>query len=174
MRKKESYTIRLDRDAGDALLSKGFFELVTQRLLPVLGLTYILSIIGIAISLHDVAHYTLFHAQAYFMGLFVVLWVAGPGVIWIVLQCSIMFVHVADVWYRILSGLMVITVAICTILFPEADMYGLRAYLILSVPMFVVMYFFLVRGNLPLIMAYPLNALGFCALIYGAAVHVIF
>lgn len=69
---------------------------------------------------------------------------------------------------------MVITIALSFFLFPEADVYGLKVYFVLSVPVFILIYYFFVKDLLPRVASYPLNALGFCALLYGAFVNLIF
>ncbi len=173
-KKNQSYTIRLDRDAGDNLLPKDFYDILVHRFLPVISMTYIASIIGISASKHDLIYYMFQDPTAYVMALFVALWVSVPAVIWIFLHGSPMFRHVAALWYKILAGLMVLTAAISFLLFPEADVYGLRVYFVLSGPVFVIIYIFFIRGGLPAMASYPLNAVGFCALLYGAVVNLIF
>ncbi len=174
MSKKQQYTIRLDRDAEDRILPVGFFDVIVCRFLPVLSLSYLISIIGISISKGAFFYYMLQDSTAYTMGLFVVVWVSGPAIMWALLHGSPMFRHVAKLWYKILAGIMIITIALSYVLFPEADIYGLRVYFILSIPIFVMIYLLFVNAMLPRILSYPLNALGFCALLYGAFVNIIF
>lgn len=174
MSRKQQYTIRLDRDAEDNILPTGFFEIIVSRFLPVLSLAYIASIIAISINKGDFIYYMFQNSTAYTMGLVMVLWVSGPAIIWVLLNGSPMFKHVAGLWYKILAGLMIVTIALSFFLFPEADIYGLKIYFILSVPIFVLVYFLFVKDMLPKIASYPLNAMGFCALLYGAFVNIIF
>jgi len=128
---------------------------------------YIATILGIASNKGDLLRYVFMDRTAYSMALFVVLWVSGPAIIWILLRGSALFYHVADVWYKIMAALMVVTIGLSFVLFPEASMLGMRFYFVMSVPVFVLIYIFLVRGGLPPVAAYPLNALGVCTLIYG-------
>lgn len=172
--KKPPHIIRLDRDTEDHILPKDFFDILVHRFFPVISMTYIGSIIGIALSKGNFIHYMFFDRTAYMMALFVVVWVSGPALTWIFLRGSPLFHHVADIWYKILAGLMVVTITLSFVLFPEGDMFGLRFYFVLSVPVFVLIYYFFVRGGLPPFAAYPLNALGVCLLLYGAAVNLIF
>ncbi len=174
MAKKHIHIIRLERDVEDHILPKDFFNVLVKRFLPVISLVYIASIIGIAGSKHEFIHYMFQDKSAYLMGVFVVLLASAPAIIWILLNSSPMFCHVSNLWYRILAAIMVITITLSFLLFPEADIYGLRIYFILSVPVFIVIDILFIRDWLPSIAAYPLNALGFCALIYGAVVNVIF
>lgn len=174
MRKKYNYTIRLERETEDHILPKEFYDVLVHRFLPVLSLTYVASILGIAANTGDFIEYLLYNRRAYMMGLFVVVWVSGPGIIWILLHESPLFRHVADLWYKILAAIMVMTITLSFLLFPEANIYGLRLYFVASIPVFILVYVLFVRGGLPPAASYPLNALGFCALIYGAAVNVIF
>lgn len=174
MSEKQQYTIRLDRDAEDHILPEGFFDIIVHRFLPVLSLSYLVSVVGIAINKGAFIYYMFQDSTAYTMGLFIVLWVSGPAIIWVLLHGSPMFRHVANLWYKILAGLMVITIALSFFLFPEADVYGLKVYFVLSVPVFILIYYFFVKDLLPRVASYPLNALGFCALLYGAFVNLIF
>lgn len=173
-RKQQNYIIRLDRDSDDHILPKEFYDILVHRLLPVISMTYIATIIGIALSKGEFIHYMFQDRTAYIMGLAVCVWVAVPAVIWILLHGSPLYRHVADIWYKILAAIMVLTVGVSFVLFPEADIYGMRVYFALSVPVFVIIYLFFVKGGMPPIASYPLNALGFCALLYGATVNLIF
>lgn len=173
-KKKYEHIVRLERDTDDHILPKDFYDILVNRFLPVISMTYIASIIGISITKGHFIHYMFEERTAYIMGLFVVLWVSGPGIIWILLHGSPLYKHSADIWYKILAGIMVMILAVSFILFPEANIYGMRMYLGMSVPVFAVIYWFFIKGGLPEIASYPLNALGFCALLYGAVVGHLF
>ena len=173
MGKKQQYTIRLERGVKDSILPPGFFDVLVHRFLPVISLTYIASIIGIAASRGDFVHYMFEDKFAYIRALLVVLWVSGPGIIWILLNGSPILKHTADLWYKIIATLMVLTISLSFVLFPEADVYGLRLFFVLSVPVFVIIYYFFVKGGLPAMAAYPLNMIGLSVLIYGAAINYI-
>ncbi len=173
-KKKYEHTIRLERDTEDYILPKDFYDVLVNRFLPVISMTYIASIIGISLGKGDFIHYMFQERTAYVMALFVVLWVSGPGIIWILLNGSPFYKHSADIWYKILAGIMVMTLLVSFLLFPEANIYGMRIYLGISVPVFVIIYLFFIKGGLPEIASYPLNALGFCALLYGAMVNFLY
>ncbi len=173
-RKTTTHIVRLERDTEDRILPKGFAEIIVYKFLPVISLTYIASIIGIAIGKHDIIKYLFTNNSAYLMALFIVLWVSVPSVIWILLNANPLLTHVAELWYKILAGLMIITLALSFFIFPEGDAYGLRAYFILSLPLFVMIFYAFVRDHLPIHYSYFLNAAGFCALFYGACINIIF
>lgn len=172
--RKEFRTIRLERDGADRLIPKDFFSMLTHGLFPVLSLTYIASVLGIAANKGDFLYYLLEVKTAYEMALFVSLWASFPAIVWIFLHANPILTHLADFWYRVIAALMIFTLALSYFLFPEAQIYGLRLYFALSMPVFVVIYFFFVRGFLPPTIIYPLNALGFCTLMFGALINIVF
>jgi hypothetical protein len=158
----------IERGASDRIVPKGFGEIIARRFLPVLSLTYISAVIGIAAQRGDLEYFLFRHEQAYIMGLVVAAWVSVPAVIWIILHESPLYTHIADIWYRLIAGLMTLVLMASFILFPEANVYGLRIYFAAAIPVFVIMYLFFVRGGLPSFAAYPLSALGLAALMHGA------
>lgn len=167
-------TVKLERDAPDRLLPKDFWEVLTRRYFPVLSLTYIASVAGIAAEEGSFIHYLLEDKTAYVMALFVALWVSIPALLWIVLKGSHLFYLVAEDWYKITAGLMTLTLLISYVLLPEADMFGLRVYFAATIPVFFVMYFLFVKGGLPAMAAHPLTALGLTFLVYGASINFIY
>ncbi len=171
---KKGPVIELEYDAPDRLLPKDFFEILNQRLFPVLSLTYISTVLGIAAKKGDVLHYIFYDRYAYVMALLVAVWVSVPAVLWIILRGSHLFNHVADDWYKIVAGIMTTILLLSFILFPEMNIYGLRNYFVATIPVLFIMYLFFVKGGLPPIAAYPLSALGFTFLIYGAALNFLY
>jgi len=170
-RNKEKIVIRLERDNTDHLLPRDFYDILMHRFFPVLSLTYLSTVVGIAVNKGDLLHYIFEDKTAYVMALFVVFWVSGPAIIWIFLKGNPVLTYVADVWYKILAGIMFMMLLMSFILFPEAGIFGLRIYFVASIPVVLIMYYFFVKGGLPPAAAYPLNALGLAALIYGAMVN---
>ncbi|MDH5723328.1 MAG: hypothetical protein OEY94_08425 [Alphaproteobacteria bacterium] len=168
MVQKQKHIIRLERDGVDRLIPKDFFDLLIHRFLPVISMTYVAAIIGIAFNKGDIWHYLFEIKTAYVMSLFVVLWVSGPGIMWIFIKNMPLYAHAADVWYRIIAGLMTLTIMLSFLLFPEMEIYGLRIYFALSVPVYIIIYYFFVKGGLPSMVSYPLNFLGLAALLFGA------
>ncbi len=167
MRKKEPI-IKLERNARDRLVPRDFLNILTRRLFPVLSLTYVSCVVAIAAQKGHVLHYIFDEKSAYAMALLVVMWVSLPAVLWIILKGSHLYNHVADLWYKICASLMMAVLCISYLLFPEADVYGLRMYFAASVPMLVILYVFFIRGGLPPLAAHPLTVLGLTFLFYGA------
>lgn len=170
MTEKERYQhiIRLERDTEDYILPKNFFDILVHRFFPVISLTYLASVISIAISSGDFIQHMFMDRMAYLMGILLVLWVSGPAIVWILMAGNPLLTHVADLWYKIIAGLLIVTISLSYFLFPEAELYGLREYFVLSIPIFILIYYVFVRDKLPLVAVYPLNAVGFCALFWGA------
>ena len=174
MKKQEQIIIKLERGGEDRLIPKGFFHILVHRFFPVLSLTYISSVLGIAMNKGYFHHYMFEVRTAYEMALFIALWVSFPSIVWIFLKSNPLLTHLADFWYRIIAALMTVTISLSFVLFPEAEIFGLRTYFVLSIPVFVIVYIFFVKEALPKIASYPLNALGFCTLLYGSLIGIVF
>ncbi len=170
MKNDHGEVIKFKRGAKDILLLKDFFEILTRRYFPVLSLTYISSVVAIAAQRPDFLNYLAHNKTPYVMALFVALWVSIPAILWILMKGIHLCAPHADTWYKICSILMMMTLCISFILFPEADAYGLRLCLAATIPMLFIMYFFFVRGGLPGAAAHPLSALGLTFLIYGSLI----
>lgn len=158
----------------DRLLPKDFWDILSRRYFPVLSLTYVSAVIGIAAKKGDFFYYLFFGKQAYVMALFVGLWVSVPAVLWIFLKNNPLFTHVADDWYKITAAIMTLTLVVSYMLFPEFNMFGLRIYFAATLPILFVLYVFFVKGGLPAVAAHPLTALGFTFLLYGAAINFLY
>ena len=170
----QEHVIRLKRgDNSDYLLPKKFFAVLVRRFFPVMSLVYLISVFCIAVSTGNLSHYILYDSIAFLRGVLVASWCALPGIVWILLAAHPMFRQTAKVSYKIIAGIMLLTIALSCFLFPEMEMYGMRNYLILSFPAFFLMYYLLVIDPLPLELAYPLNALGVCAIIWSLSVEAI-
>ncbi len=168
---EEKKTIFLERGAPDRLVPKDFADILTRRFLPVLSLSYIAAVAGIAGQKGDFFRYLFIDKSAYVMALFVMLWVSIPGILWIFIRNVPGLGHTADLWYKIVAALMIVVLAMSFILFPEAQIWGLRVYGAASIPVFFVMYLFFVKGGLPAAAAHPLTALGITMLVHGALLH---
>lgn len=167
-RAKKQPKVVLERGAPDRILPKHFLRVLLRRYFPVLSLTYISSIIGIAFKRGDFEKYLLGDQFAYAMALLPALWVSVPAILWIILRGSHLFNHVANLWYIITAVLMSFTLLLSFVLLPEVDFMGAKLYLLSSIPMMVVMYFFFVKALLPAGAAHTLNVLGLTALLFGA------
>ena len=167
---KDDPLIKFERGGMDRLAPKGFGEILTRRYLPVLSLTYISSVIGISGQKAHAIDYMLHDKTPYMMALFVALWVSIPAVLWIFIKGTHLYAEYADDWYKIIAGIMIVTLFLSYLLFPEVNVYGLRIYFAATIPMLVIMYFFFVKGGLPALAAHPLTALGLTFLVYGASI----
>lgn len=160
--------IHIERGAPDRILPKHFIRILSRRFFPVMALTYLSSVVGIAVKKGDLKTYLFENYLAYELGLFAAAWVSIPAILWIVLRGSHLFNHVANVWYWICAVLMSTTLFLSYFLLPEADFHGVRAYFAATIPMMFVMYFFLVKQPLSAGISYFLTAAGIAALLFGA------
>lgn len=171
---KGKHVIRLERDTPDHILPIDFYNVLVERFIPLLGLCYVVSVLGMAYDRGDFLFYGFLDKTAYIMSLFVLVWISVPAILWIFLRGSIMFCHIAEMWYKIISILQVVLTTMVAILFPEADVYGLKVFFFLIPVAFLLMYFFMVRGQLPLQAAYALSVTGLLFLFYGSMINFIF
>lgn len=165
--------IELERGGPDRLVPKDFGDILTRRFLPVLSLTYVSVLVGIAAEKGSLIHFLFEEKSAYVMALMVAAWVSVPAIIWIIVNGSPIYGHLADVWYKIIAALMMMILISSFVLFPEAHVYGLRVYFAATLPVLLIMYIFFVKGGLPAFAAYPLTAMGLTALIHGAILNFI-
>lgn len=165
--------IELKRGGPDRLVPKDFGDILTRRFLPVLSLTYVSVLVGIAAEKGSLIHFLFEEKSAYVMALMVAAWVSVPAIIWIIVNGSPIYGHLADVWYKIIAALMMMILISSFVLFPEAHVYGLRVYFAATLPVLLIMYVFFVKGGLPAFAAYPLTAMGLTALIHGAILNFI-
>ena len=165
--------VELERGGPDRLIPKAFGEIITRRFLPVLSLTYVSVLVGIAAERGNLIHYLFENKTAYVMALIVAAWVAVPEVLWIIVNDNPVYSHLADTWYKIIAALMMMILISSFILFPEANVYGLRVYFAATLPILLIMYILFVKGGLPAFAAHPLTALGLTALVHGAILNFI-
>ncbi len=172
-REPQRRVVELKRGAPDRLVPTNFSEIVSRRFLPVLALTYVSALVGIAAEKGSLVHFIFEDKTAYTMALMVAAWVSVPAIVWIMLNGSPFYAHIADLWYKIISALMVMLLIASFVLFPEAEMYGLRVYFAATLPVLLIMYILFVKGGLPAFAAYPLTAIGLTALVHGAILNFI-
>jgi O-antigen/teichoic acid export membrane protein len=172
-KEKKDPVIELERGAPDRLVPKDFGDILMTRYFPVLSLTYISTIIGIAAKKHNLILYVFEDKTAYVMALLVALWVSIPAILWIILKGAPQYRDHADDWYKITVAIMMVFMILSYVLFPEADVFGMRIYFAASIPVLFIMYWFFVKGGLPKVAAYPLSVLGLTFLIYGAVLNML-
>lgn len=163
--------IRLQRGDGVRLLPRDFFEVLGNRFFPVLSLTYIATVIGFALRAGDPIHYLFNDPKAYDTSLWVAVWVSVPALFWIVIRNSLLYAQTADLWYKIIAGLMCMTLGASFFLFPEREIGdGIRMLFVSTIPIFFVQYYFFVRGGLPALASWPLTVSGIVLMLYGQLV----
>jgi hypothetical protein len=108
---------------------------------------------------------------AYVMALVIALWVSIPALLWIFIRCLYYAPGMADDWYKITCGVLGLFLLISFLLFPEANLWGLKIYFAATIPVFFLMYLLLVKDGLSAAAAYPLTALGLTFLIHGAVIN---
>lgn len=169
---REQPVVRMKAEEGERFLPSNFYDMVAHRYFPVLSLTYIASVFGIALKLmepgHGLIYYLLQSPDAYRMADWVALWVSVPAVMWILINSTFHMQRQADIWYKATAGLMAVTVLLSLLLFPMGEFgFDARLFMVATLPIFVVQYFFFVRGGLPAHMAWPLTVTGLTLMIYG-------
>lgn len=174
MENREKRVIRIERDRPDHILPLDFYDILVQRFIPILGLTYVLSVFGVAIDKGDLLYYGFLDTTAYIVSLFFLLWISVPAFLWVFLRGSIMFCHIAEAWYMALSIVQVLLTTFIALLFPEADTYGMKAFFIELPVIFLLMYFLMVKFSLPRIAAYCLSMAGLMLLVYGSLINTLF
>ncbi|AEP10057.1 hypothetical protein [Micavibrio aeruginosavorus] len=171
---KQSFDIQPDENAR--FVPRDFYDIIVRRYLPVVSLTYIASIIGIAWRIDGwggFLHYLFEDSFAYNTALWMAVFVSIPALFWIFIRVSVRFSDYADIWYKGMAGLLCLTLIISLVLFPEWNMVTglrLRMFMVASIPMFFVQYWFFVRGGLPGSVAWPLTIIASVLLIYGLVI----
>ncbi len=160
--------VNLERGTGVRMLPYDFFDVLCNRYLPVLSLTYIASVVGIALKNDHPLLAILQDNYANDMALWVALWVSIPAMFWIIIRNSLRYAGLADVWYKAIAGLMCTTLLISFILFPEQEIgHGMRMFFVATIPVFFIQYYLFVRSGLPAIAAWPLTVAGIVLFLYG-------
>lgn len=156
------------RGDGVRKLPLDFFDILCNRFLPVLSLTYISSVFGVAVKLGHPVRYVFISPYGYDIALWVALWVSLPGLFWMVIRNSLRYASLADTWYKLIAAIMCVTLALSYLLLPELQLGpGIRMFFVATIPVFFIQYWFFVRGGLPTIAALPLNLAGIVFFIYG-------
>ena len=169
---REQPVLKVRAEDGESFLPHNFYDAVAHRYFPVLSLTYIASVIGIALKMSGAElgffHYFFQSPDAYRMGYWVAIWTSVPAVIWILVDSAFHMRQAADIWYKATAGLMVLTLLISFVLFPMSEVgSGLRLFFVATIPIFIVQYYFFVKGGVPAHMAWPLTVAGITLCVYG-------
>lgn len=169
---REQPIVRIKAEQGERFLPNDFYDVLAHRYFPVLSLTYIAAILGMAICLAGrdagFVYYFFEDPYVYRMGYWVAAWVSIPSIVWILVRSTFHVGRAANLWYQVTAGLMILTVMFSFLLLETADLgINLRLFMVASTPIMVVQYYFFVKGGLPARAAWPLTVAGLTFLIYG-------
>lgn len=169
---REQPVLKVKPEDGESFLPFNFYDAVAHRYFPVLSLTYIASVLGMALKMSgsDLGffHYFFQTPDAYRLSYWVALWTSVPAVIWILMDSAFHIRQAAGIWYKASAGLMVLILLVSFVLFPLAETgTGLRLFFVATVPIFFVQYYFFVKGGLPARAAWPLSVAGITLCVYG-------
>lgn len=156
----------------DQLLPKDFFDVLLNRYLPVVSLTYIGSLLGYATKFGGLTGFIpkLFtSSEIYWLSLYGALWVTVPAVVWILMKSSALLSAHADIWYKVTAGMMAATLIFSLILFPmeSGPLAQAQNFIVAVLPVHILMYVYFVKGGMPVMFGAPLSATGIAFFIYG-------
>jgi hypothetical protein len=171
----EDFDTNFRRDEKAKILPPDFFDILFKRYFPVAALTYIGTLLGIALrqtdSFKDLIDNIFFSPVAYDMSLIILCWTSLPAIFWIIIRSSLRYARTADIWYKGITGLMILTLMMSFVLFPEWDFGNrFRMFFVATIPVFFVQYWFFIRGGLPSMAAWPLTAIGSSLMVYGLVI----
>lgn len=169
-------SVTFRRDTSDKLLMKELWEVMTHRYLPVLSMTYLACVIGVSAQIYGIENTfnTILTSQTpYVIATIISLWVSGPALLWIILKTNDFSAHRANFWYKASAITMSILLALSYFLFPEIERFGVRPYMVATIPVFVILYLFFIKGGLPSFAAHPLSVLGLTFVLYGSLIRVL-
>ncbi|MGE4313290.1 MAG: hypothetical protein AB7E85_03335 [Pseudobdellovibrionaceae bacterium] len=153
-------------------------EIFINRYLPVLSLTYIASLLGMALKRGGVTHFAaeiLADKAIYWLAFGVGVWVSIPAMIWICIRSVGTLVSYANNWYKSTTLLMVIVLLGSFLLFPPNGQgsqwwYTARLFVAAAIPIHVIQYWFFTREGLPTNISATLGAIALALFLYGMIV----
>lgn len=145
------------------------WKIFTNRLFPVLSLSYIASVLGIC--LNRGTHF-LFDPIAHYMGLMIISWVAIAPMTWILMSVMVGDLKgQARIWYFCIATMQALCGAAFYFLFPGdlgPWLWGFQSFFVASIPIHLVIYMLFMNKALPNFAAWPLTIFGILFMIYGA------
>ena len=170
---------KLKYGADDRLLPRDFFEVLCNRYAPVCALTYLASLVGIALEKPASGGFLIqlaLNSEVHFLAMLVAIWVSIPALLWIIIKGSIRFYGRANACYGLVAGAMALTLVLSMILFPLKGpdiLRDVRIFIVAALPIHVIMYVFFVRGGMPPGYTAPLSVAGATAFVYGLVLIII-
>ena len=156
----------------DRLLPKDFFDVLLNRYLPVVSLTFIGTVIAYALKNGGTERFITQFMQnknIYWLALYGAIWVSIPAVIWLLMKSNSLLSNHADLWYKVTAGMMAATLLLSLILFPMES--GLLAkaqnFIVAVLPVHVLMYIYFVQEGMPVMFGVPLSCAGVVLFCYG-------
>lgn len=155
-----------------------FVDIMVNRYLPILSMTYIACVIGIALKRSGGAYfinYLLGDETSYFLAFLVCAWVSVPAIIWISMRGVGALTAYANNWYKSTTIIMVVILLASFLLFPPDGQgsqiwYTARLFVAAAIPIHIVQYWFFTRGGLPTSYSAVLGAFALALFLYGVIV----
>ena len=155
-----------------------FVEIFLNRYIPILSLTYIASLLGLALKKGMAVGFLthLFGNESiYTLALLISLWVSIPAWIWMSMRSVGALTSYANRWYKSTTLIMIIILLGSFILFPPAGQGaylwgGIRLFVAAAIPVHAIQYWFFTKGGLPTNYAATLGAIALAFFLYGLLV----
>ena len=153
-------------------------EIFVNRYVPVLSLTYIASLLGLALKRGGLTHFVaelLADKAIYWLAFGVGVWVSIPAMIWISMRSVGTLITYANNWYKSTTLLMVIVLMGSFLLFPPDGQgsqwwYTARLFVAAAIPIHVIQYWFFTKEGLPTNISATLGAIALAFFLYGMIV----
>ena len=164
-----------DERTGQDLMRLSFIDATINRYLPILSLTYIASVLGMALKRGGTADFLfriLTDEKIYDLALMVAIWVSIPAIIWISMRSMGALGAYANNWYKSVTTLMVLTLFSSFLLFPPDGQghqiwYTARLFIAAAIPIHIVQYWFFTKEGLPAAYSAVLGAIALSLALYG-------
>lgn len=155
-----------------------FVDILVNRYLPILSITYIACVLGLALKRGGEAHffhYLLGDETSYFLAFLVSAWVSIPAIIWISMRGVGALTTYANNWYKSTTIIMVLILLASFLLFPPEGQgaqiwHTARLFVAAAIPIHIIQYWFFTRGGLPTGYSATLGAVALALFLYGIVV----
>ncbi len=155
-----------------------FADILLNRYLPILSITYIACVIGLALKRGSGIYffnYLLGDETSYFLAFLVAAWVSIPAIIWISMRGVGALTSYANNWYKSTTIIMVLVLFASFLLFPPngqgSEMwYTARLFVAAAIPIHIIQYWFFTKGGLPTNYSAVLGVIALTLFLYGVVV----